>query len=93
MVIKDTESADELIKQLNDACRHQGLTTVVVEPSTRLKVFAPGGNARLDEVVSLRPDGNEVLTWYWSWNEPICPATEIDHAVSRIQNVVSVTLA
>ncbi len=92
MVI-NAESADELIKRLAVMCERQGLVTNVMEPSTRIKVFAPSGNAHLDEVVSLRPDGSEVLTWFWSWGEPICPATEIDRAVKRIENVVSVRLA
>ncbi len=86
-------SADELIKQLDEACRRRGLMTVVMEPSTRIKVFAPGGNARLDEVVSLRPNKSEILTWHWSWGDPICPATEVDQAAKRIENVVSVRLA
>jgi hypothetical protein len=87
------ESADELIKKLEVACKHRGLVTDVVEPSTRIKVFAPSGNAHLDEMVSLRPNESEVLTWHWSWGDPICPATDVDQAAKRIENVVSVTVA
>jgi hypothetical protein len=87
------ESADELIKRLALACKRRGLATDIIEPSTKIKIFAPSGNAHLDEMVSLRPDGDELLTWYWSWGSPICPAHEIGRAVTLIERVVSATLS
>jgi hypothetical protein len=88
------ESADRLTERLAEACGAAGLKVTVVEPSTRLRVHAPNGNEHLDEVVTLRPDPGEVLTWYWSWDEPahpapICPAHDIPTAVRMIRHVVA----
>ncbi len=86
-------SANELIKQLDNACKDQGLATDILEASTRIKVFAPSGNPAFDELVTLRPEVDEVLMWYWSWGSPICPADEIDWAAAQIANVVGATRA
>jgi hypothetical protein len=82
------ESADKLVKMLADACKRQGLATHIIEPSTKIKVFAPDGNPHLDEVVTLRPAEDEVLTWFWSWDSPICPAEQIGLAARHIERVV-----
>jgi hypothetical protein len=88
------ESADVLTERLAAACSDADLEVTVIEPSTRLKVHAPGGHKELDEVITLRPDRNEVLTWYWSWDEPgrpapICPADDVPTAVRLVRHVVA----
>lgn len=88
MVVTD-ENADELIERLAEACERVGLRTTVVEPSTRIKIHAPGHNEYFNEVITLRPDREEVLTWYWSWDMPICPAHQIKTAVAVIRKVVA----
>jgi hypothetical protein len=34
------------------------------------------------------PDHQELLCWWWSWDEPICPAAQITDAVKIITHVV-----
>lgn len=85
-----TEPADQIVERLSAACKKAGLTVEVLEPSTRIKINAPDGNVRLAETVTLAPDADEVLMWWWSWGSPICPAEHIDLAVDRISNVVAV---
>jgi hypothetical protein len=92
------ESADRLTDRLAKACAEAGLKVTVIEPSTRIKVHAPNGNEHLDEIVTLRPDPGEVLTWYWSWDEPahpapIGPAHDVASAVRLIHHVVAVGMA
>jgi len=83
------ESADQLIERLADACEGAGLTTTVIEPSTKIEIHTPGGNEHFDEMITLRPDAGEVLTWYWSWDTPICPAHDVAMAVAMIRKVVA----
>jgi hypothetical protein len=88
------ESADRLTERLAKACGEAGLKVTVIEPSTRLKVHALNGNEHLDEVITLRPDPGEVLTWYWSWDEPahpapIAPAHDVATAARLIRHVVA----
>jgi hypothetical protein len=82
------ENADQLIERIAKVCQEAGLTTTIVEPSTRIKIHAPDQNEYFNEVITLRPDRNEALTWYWSWNAPICPAHDIATAVAMIRKVV-----
>jgi hypothetical protein len=44
------------------------------------------------ETVTLRPDADGVLMWWWSWGRPICPADQIDRAVELVSRVVTVRL-
>jgi hypothetical protein len=79
---------DTLVSELVENCRSAGLNAEVVAP-TRVRVSSPGADRRLEEIIRCMPDGEERLTWWWSWNEPICPATQIADAVRRIAYVVS----
>ncbi|MDN3354753.1 hypothetical protein [Actinomadura sp. DC4] len=88
-----TCAADNLVTDLANALKRQGMATDIIEPSTKIKVFSPAGNAFMDELITLKPDADEVLTWYWSWDRPICPATHLGSAVELIKNVVSGTRA
>lgn len=86
--------AAELVKRLGDALQRVGLLSTVVEPSTRLVVHAPDLDPLMDETVTLRPDADEVLTWYWSWSTPdkpapIGPARDAVACVKLIENVVA----
>jgi hypothetical protein len=83
------DNADRLIERLAEACQRAGLRATVVEPSTRIKIHAPDDNEYFNEVITLRPDGREVLTWYWSWGAPICAAQDIAAAVAVIRRVVA----
>lgn len=81
-----------LTSRLTDACRRAGLNAEPVAP-TRVRVSYPGAHARLSETVRCMPDRQERLTWWWSWGDPICPATEIDNAVRVITHVVTPPMA
>jgi hypothetical protein len=83
------QSADQFIERLAKGCKDAGLKATVFEPSTKIKIHAPNGNAHFDEMITLRPDANEVLSWYWSWGEPICPAGDLVTAVAMIRKVVA----
>jgi hypothetical protein len=83
------ESADRYIDRLATACKLKGLVVEIIEPSTRLKISTPGGHALMAEMISLRPDRGEVLTWHWSWGAPICAADDIDLAVRAIFRVIA----
>jgi len=83
------ESADQLVHRLHLACERAGLLVEVVEPSTKLKICTPNGSEHMAETITLKPDDDEVLTWYWSWGMPICPAHDIQLAVKAILHVVA----
>lgn len=83
------QSADQFIERLAEGCEDAGMRTTVIEPSTRIKIYAPNGNAHFDEMITLKPDAGEVLSWHWSWGEPICPAGDLATAVAMIRKVVA----
>jgi hypothetical protein len=87
------ESADQLISRLARMCECAGLVASIVEPSTKLRISTPNGNEHLAETITLRPDADDVLMWWWSWGRPICPACDIDFAVSSLIRVVAGTRA
>lgn len=87
------ESADQVVATLAGALKRAGLATDIMEPSTVLRVFSPTGNASMDEVITLRPDANEVLTWYWSWGAPIGPASEAANTVIKLKRVTAATVS
>jgi hypothetical protein len=86
-------NADELLARLDTTLKREGLRTDVIEPSTRLKVFAPDGNAHMDEIITLAPNADEVLTWWFSWGQAIAPASDVSETVRRMKAVVSTRLA
>lgn len=88
-MITPEENADRYVDRLATACKLKGLAVEIVEPSTRLTIRTPGGPALMAETVALRPDKAEMLTWYWSWGTPICPAGDIEFAVTAIFRVVA----
>ena len=71
---EDTARQDvhELTRRLADACRRAGLNADVISP-TRVRVSRPGTHDRLAETVRCMPDGEERLTWWWSWGDPDPP--------------------
>jgi hypothetical protein len=79
-----------LAERLADDCLKAGLEAEVLAP-TRVRVGAPGGNARLTETVRCMPlpHGDESLMWWWSWGEPISPASHIPDAVRIISRVLT----
>lgn len=89
----DREAAATITNRLAEACTAAGLMTEVLA-SVRVRVRAPGAaGAHLAEVVSLRPDREEVLCFWWSWGQPICHASDITRAVESIAHVVAPTIA
>jgi hypothetical protein len=79
-----------LAEKLADDCTKAGLDAEVLAP-TRVRVGAPGGHSRLTETVCCMPlpHGDESLMWWWSWGEPISPASHIPDAVRVISRVLS----
>ncbi|MCO6004437.1 hypothetical protein NE236_05525 [Actinoallomurus purpureus] len=49
----------------------------------------PNTHVGLAEIIKIMPDEGEVLSFYWSWDERICPASDIDGAVASIKHVVT----
>ena len=86
-------NADELLTRLDTALKRAGLRTDVIEPSTKLKVFSPSGNAHLDEILTLAPGKDEVLNWWFSWGTAVGPASNVSETVNRVKAVVSTRLA
>lgn len=86
-------NADELLTCLDSALKRAGLRTDVIEPSTKLRVFSPDGNAYLDEIITLAPDKDEVLTWWYSWGTAIGPASNVSEITRSVMAVVSARLA
>jgi hypothetical protein len=45
----------------------------------------------LSEVITCKPDADEKLQWWWSWDDPFCPATtnDIERAAEMIRHVVT----
>ena len=87
-----TMSANELVRSLSEACKAAGLETLIIEPSTKVWVNTPNGREHMAELITLRPDADEVLMWWWSWRKPICPAENIAEATKLISNVVAATV-
>jgi hypothetical protein len=85
-------SADEYVRRLKRACELFGYLVTIQEPSTRLDVALPGGLSYAHETVSLKPDENNRLMWWWSWGRPMVPAEEITEAAKRISSVVQETI-
>jgi hypothetical protein len=83
------ESADRLTERLHLACKRAGLLVEVIEPSTKLKICTPNGNEHMAETITLKPDEDEALTWFWSWGMPICPAEDIPRAVESLLHVIA----
>ncbi|MEV0401244.1 hypothetical protein [Actinoallomurus sp. NPDC050550] len=91
MTVQWQETPEEvhvIAERLEKACREAGLSAEVLGP-TRIRAWVPNANPHLAEIIKIRPDENEVLSFYWSWDERICPAAEIDTAVTRIKHVVT----
>ena len=86
-----TEDVHELADRLVKACQAAGLEAEQQSP-TRVYVHAPNTSNHLAEIVTAKLDSTERLFWWWSWDKPICEATEIDEAVQLIKKVVSVPL-
>ncbi|MEV0404546.1 hypothetical protein [Actinoallomurus sp. NPDC050550] len=91
MTINSLEDVHELAGKLVTACQAVGLDAQQQGP-TRVYVHAPGTSNHLSEIVTAKPDENERLCWWWSWDKPICGADEIEKAVEMIKKVVSVPL-
>jgi hypothetical protein len=91
-----SDTADVIIERLDAACRRNGIMTRICEQSTRLWVNLPGDRAHLAEFVSLRPDADDRLCFYWLMGGrsiKICSADEITLAVENIKQVLSVSIS
>lgn len=83
------EDADAIISRLVDALVAAGLLTEILEASVRVRVQAGPQGGKLAEVINLKPDADDVLCFWWSWDEPICRASDIARAVAAITYVVT----
>ncbi|MDN3359296.1 hypothetical protein [Actinomadura sp. DC4] len=83
------EGADGVVRRLDYALRREGLATEILEPATKIKVYAPNGNPVFDEVLTLKQGDNEIFTWWWSWDAPQGSAHDIVATVSAVKSVVS----
>ena len=86
------QDIEKIMEWMVTACKKADLAVDVLEPAGKLKINASDGNERMAETVTLRPDADEVLMWWWSWGRPMCPADQIDRAVELISRVVTVRL-
>jgi hypothetical protein len=77
-----------LTRRLAEECIKAGLDAFVFA-DTRVEVSSPGAYKRLTELIRCMPDEDERLAFWWSWDEVICPATEIPEAVTAIARVVT----
>ncbi|MEV5708793.1 hypothetical protein [Actinoallomurus sp. NPDC052274] len=82
------EDAHTVADRLARACRVEGLSADVLGP-TRVRACVPKTHAGLAEIIKIMPDEGEVLSFYWSWGERICPASDIAGAVAAIKHVVT----
>jgi hypothetical protein len=82
------EDVHVLVERLVRACREAGLSADVLSP-TRIRACVPNTSPHLAEIIKVRPDESEVLSFYWSWDERICPAADIDGAVTAVKHVVT----
>jgi hypothetical protein len=74
---------------LTTALTNAGLKVTIIERPRKIKVSDPRGHASMADEITLRPNTIGTLKWYWSWNAPIAPASDIDHLVHRIKHVVA----
>lgn len=74
--------------RLAEACRKEGLIADVLGPAS-VKAYVPTAHAHLAEIIKIKPDDNGTLSLYWSWDERICSADELDTAVASIKHVVT----
>lgn len=88
-VVGVVDDPGALVERLVDRCEAAGLEAVALAP-TRVRVNLRAGTSRTAEVITLKPDTDEVLCWWWSWNEPICPAADITRGVEMIAEIMSV---
>lgn len=82
------EDPHTIADRLAKACQAQGLNAAILSP-TRVNVSLPKAHHHLAEIIKIMPDEDESLALWWSWEERICPATEIDKAVTSIKHVVT----
>jgi hypothetical protein len=83
------EAADH-VTSLVKACEQADLETDILERSTKVRISSPLAHERMAEIITLRPDESEVLTWYWSWEDPICPAQDTEALVQALLRVVTI---
>lgn len=84
MTMTVSESADAIVGRLVRACNRAEVETLVCEPSTRVRVKPERASARMAEVITLRPDADEALCWWWTSGEQICPAGDVAQVVKLI---------
>lgn len=81
--------AAERFDALTTACTHAGLSVVIVELPSKVKISSPGAHARMVETITLRADADGVLAWFWSWGEVIAPARDLWRVVELLCHVTS----
>ncbi|GAB3278797.1 hypothetical protein GCM10027589_05080 [Actinocorallia lasiicapitis] len=85
-----TERQGEALRALGDDLESRGFGIRLVEPlgaAPFLRVTSPS-SGEFSEHVTVRPDG-EVLAFFWSWDAPIVPVSEVAEAAERIAYVLT----
>lgn len=86
------ESRKRLINRFVLACQALGLVTDVKDETTRVVVNLKDGAPQMAEEIRLDPDEENVLRWWWSWDQPISYATDIARTARLVLEVVGVTV-
>lgn len=81
------EEINELCKRFVAACGRLGLVSERKGPGEVYAAMPAGG--MLSEVVKCRPDGTGALRWFWSWDVPFCPASDVETAAALVKHVVT----
>jgi hypothetical protein len=78
------------LAQLSAELTRHGLTTQLLGPTTArpcLKV-ANATTPQLNERVHIQQEGDGTWTYYWPWNQPIGPTTNLPAVTSKITTVL-----
>lgn len=82
-----SEEIQELCRRLVVACGALGLVSQRKGlGGVRAAMPACG---MLSEVVKCQPDDTGALQWYWSWDVPFCPASDVEKAAAMVKHVVT----
>lgn len=76
------------MRLMEQAARFAGLETRV--DGDRVVIHASDAPEEYTETITIRRDIHGVPRWYWSWDEVILPAAQVDDVVERVSRVVRI---
>ena len=77
-----------LADHLASACREAGLSADALSP-TRVRASRPTSGRSMAEIIRIMPDETEGLSFYWSSDERLGAAADIDGAVASIKQRIT----